>query len=162
MLLPGARKSDCYVQSTPRIGFRGPPCTRREIFGLPSRSIQHARIDSADLALGSPTRGGACRRGGRDPRSSNSTPRRVAAPARRPRLISASSHSLRTLGRWNGGAQLFRASVETLPPGTTDVAVLLQPVGLGPIISAATLPLPPGLITQHSRPSVTETRAAAN
>ncbi len=52
--------------------------------------------------------------------------------------------SLRTLGQWNGGARLFRASVETLPPGTTDVAVLLQPVGLGPIIGAAMLPLPRG------------------
>ncbi len=50
--------------------------------------------------------------------------------------------SLRTLGRWNGDARRFRAGIETLPPGATDVAVLVQPLGLGSILGAATLPLP--------------------
>jgi hypothetical protein len=50
--------------------------------------------------------------------------------------------SFRTLGRWNGDAQLFRAGIATLPPGATDVAVLVQPLGLAPIIGAATVALP--------------------
>jgi len=48
----------------------------------------------------------------------------------------------RTLGRWSGDPQLFRAGIDTLPPGATDVAVLVQPLGLAPIIGAATLALP--------------------
>ncbi len=49
--------------------------------------------------------------------------------------------SLRTLGRWNGDARLFRVSIDSLPQGSTDIAVLVQPVGLAPIIGAATLSL---------------------
>jgi hypothetical protein len=49
--------------------------------------------------------------------------------------------SLRTLGRWNGDARLFRVSIDSLPQGATDIAVLVQPLGLAPIIGAATLSL---------------------
>jgi len=49
--------------------------------------------------------------------------------------------SLRTLGRWNGDARLFRVSIDSLPQGSTDIAVLVQPVGLAPIIGAATMSL---------------------
>jgi hypothetical protein len=50
--------------------------------------------------------------------------------------------SFRTLGRWNGDARRFRVDIDTLPPGATDVAVLVQPLGLAPILGAATLPRP--------------------
>jgi hypothetical protein len=49
--------------------------------------------------------------------------------------------SLRTLGRWNGDARLFRVSIDSLPKGSTDIAVLVQPLGFAPIIGAATLGL---------------------
>jgi hypothetical protein len=50
--------------------------------------------------------------------------------------------SFRTLGRWDGNARLFRTRIDSLPQGATDIAVLVQPPGLAPIIGAATLPLP--------------------
>jgi hypothetical protein len=49
--------------------------------------------------------------------------------------------SLHTLGRWDGAARQFSTRIDALPPGATDVAVLVQPLGLAPIIGAATLPL---------------------
>jgi len=49
--------------------------------------------------------------------------------------------SFRTLGRWNGEARHFRARIDSLPQGATDVAVLVQPLGLAPIIGAASLPI---------------------
>ena len=45
--------------------------------------------------------------------------------------------ALHTLGRWEGGAQSFRAQVASLPADATDVAVLLQPLGQGAIVGAA-------------------------
>jgi hypothetical protein len=50
--------------------------------------------------------------------------------------------SFRTLGRWEGETRQFGARIDSLPAGTTDIAVLVQPIGLAPIIGAATLPLP--------------------
>jgi len=47
----------------------------------------------------------------------------------------------RTLGRWAGEARLFRARLDSFPQGATDIAVLVQPLGLAPIIGAATIPL---------------------
>lgn len=48
---------------------------------------------------------------------------------------------LRALGAWNGAAQSFTIPLSSLPPDSTDVAVLVQPKGQGPIIGAATQPL---------------------
>jgi hypothetical protein len=45
------------------------------------------------------------------------------------------------LGRWSGQKQQYRSRVDSLPPDTTDVAVLVQPVGQAPIIGAATIAL---------------------
>jgi hypothetical protein len=42
------------------------------------------------------------------------------------------------LGRWDGGAQEFRAKLASLPQDTTDVAVLVQSPGQGGIVAAAT------------------------
>ena len=42
------------------------------------------------------------------------------------------------LGRWDGGAQEFRAKLASLPHDTTDVAVLVQSPGQGGIVAAAT------------------------
>lgn len=44
---------------------------------------------------------------------------------------------VRTLGLWTGQAAMFRVLASTLPQDATDVAVLLQPRGQGPIIGAA-------------------------
>jgi hypothetical protein len=49
--------------------------------------------------------------------------------------------TIRTLGVWKGQAQIFRVPVSSLPPDATDVAVLVQPSGQGPIIGAAALAL---------------------
>jgi hypothetical protein len=49
--------------------------------------------------------------------------------------------SVRTLGRWNGEARAFRTRIDLLPQGATNIAVLVQPLGLAPIIGAATLPI---------------------
>lgn len=44
---------------------------------------------------------------------------------------------IRTLGVWKGPAATFHVPVSSLPPDTTDVAVLVQPSGQGPIVGAA-------------------------
>jgi hypothetical protein len=49
--------------------------------------------------------------------------------------------SFRALGRWSGEARAFRERIDSMPEGATDVAVLVQPLGLAPIVGAATLPL---------------------
>jgi hypothetical protein len=49
--------------------------------------------------------------------------------------------ALRPLGRWSGQAQTFRAPLASLPPDATDVAVLVQGVGQGPIVGAASAAL---------------------
>lgn len=49
--------------------------------------------------------------------------------------------ALRPLGRWEGRAQSFRTSRSSLPPDATDVAVLIQAPGQGPIVGAAATPL---------------------
>ena len=46
-----------------------------------------------------------------------------------------------SLGRWAGQKQQFYARVDSLPRDSTDLAVLVQPVGQAPIIGAATMPL---------------------
>ena len=51
--------------------------------------------------------------------------------------------SVRSLGRWNGQQQQFRARVQSLPHDATDVAVLVQPLGQGPVVGAAALALVP-------------------
>jgi hypothetical protein len=48
---------------------------------------------------------------------------------------------VRALGAWNGAAQAFTIPVASLPADSTDVAVLIQPKGQGPIIGAAAQPL---------------------
>jgi hypothetical protein len=45
--------------------------------------------------------------------------------------------AVRTLGRWEGRAGSFRAQLSSLPRDATDVAVLVQPLGQGPIIGVA-------------------------
>ncbi len=45
------------------------------------------------------------------------------------------------LGRWNGGAQEFRAKLASLPQDATDVAVLVQSPGLGAVVGVATQPV---------------------
>jgi len=40
---------------------------------------------------------------------------------------------LSPLGQWSGAPQHFEASVSTIPTEATDVAILVQPVGEGPI-----------------------------
>jgi len=47
--------------------------------------------------------------------------------------------SLRSLGRWDGSAHDFSASLTALPRDATDVAVLVQTTGQGAILGAATL-----------------------
>ena len=42
------------------------------------------------------------------------------------------------LGRWNGGAQEFHTKLASLPQDATDVAVLVQSPGQGPVVGAAT------------------------
>src|SRR5713226_8888783 len=44
-----------------------------------------------------------------------------------------------SLGRWAGQRQQYRVRVESLPRDSTDVAVLVQPLGQAPIIGAATI-----------------------
>jgi hypothetical protein len=45
--------------------------------------------------------------------------------------------SIRSLGEWKGSAENYKASVSSLPADATDVAVLLQSRGTGPIVGAA-------------------------
>lgn len=49
--------------------------------------------------------------------------------------------AIRTLGSWEGRSQQYRAPLESLPGDATDVAVLVQVSGQGPIIGAATCAL---------------------
>jgi hypothetical protein len=44
---------------------------------------------------------------------------------------------IRALGPWKGQGQSFHVPRSSLPPDATDVAVLVQPSGQGPIIGAA-------------------------
>jgi hypothetical protein len=44
---------------------------------------------------------------------------------------------IRTLGLWQGQLKTFHVPLASLPPDATDVAVLVQPSGQGPIIGAA-------------------------
>jgi hypothetical protein len=48
---------------------------------------------------------------------------------------------VRTLGSWKGEPKAFRLPVSSLPRDATDVAVLIQPGGQGPMIGAAVQPL---------------------
>jgi len=48
---------------------------------------------------------------------------------------------LRRLGRWEGQSQRFQARIDSFPPESTDVAILVQPIGQAPIIGAASAPL---------------------
>lgn len=45
--------------------------------------------------------------------------------------------SIRTLGEWKGAAENYQVSVSSLPSDATDVAVLVQSRGEGPIVGAA-------------------------
>jgi hypothetical protein len=49
--------------------------------------------------------------------------------------------ALRPLGQWSGASQHFVASVGTIPADATDVAILVQPIGAGPIIGAVSTSL---------------------
>lgn len=46
--------------------------------------------------------------------------------------------SIRTVGQWKGDAGNYKVSVSSLPSDATDVAVLVQSRGTGPIVGAAT------------------------
>lgn len=48
---------------------------------------------------------------------------------------------IRTLGEWKGTVGNYKVSVSSLPSDATDVAVLVQSRGAGPIIGAAAQPL---------------------
>ena len=48
---------------------------------------------------------------------------------------------IRTLGGWKGESKTFRVAVSSLPRDATDVAVLIQPAGQGPVVGAALQPL---------------------
>jgi hypothetical protein len=45
--------------------------------------------------------------------------------------------SIESLGSWDGGTRQYRVSVKGLPGESTDVAVLVQTAGQGPMIGAA-------------------------
>jgi hypothetical protein len=49
--------------------------------------------------------------------------------------------SIRTLGEWQGGSENYKVNVSSLPADATDVAVLVQSRGEGPIVGAAAQPL---------------------
>jgi hypothetical protein len=49
--------------------------------------------------------------------------------------------SIRTLGEWKGAAANYKVSASSLPSDATDVAVLVQTHGEGPIVGAAAKPL---------------------
>ena len=44
---------------------------------------------------------------------------------------------IRTLGGWQGEPKAFRVALSSLPRDATDVAVLIQPAGQGPMVGAA-------------------------
>ena len=46
--------------------------------------------------------------------------------------------AIQSLGRWDGKLQQYHAAVKSMPSGSTDVAVLVQPLDQGAIIGAAT------------------------
>ena len=48
---------------------------------------------------------------------------------------------VRILGGWKGEPKAFRVPVSSLPRDATDVAVLIQPAGQGPMVGAAIQPL---------------------
>jgi hypothetical protein len=48
---------------------------------------------------------------------------------------------VRTLGSWKGEAKTLRVPIPSLPRDATDVAVLIQPSGQGPMVGAAIQPL---------------------
>jgi hypothetical protein len=48
---------------------------------------------------------------------------------------------IRLLGRWDGRDLQYHSRVDSLPRGSTDVAVLVQPTGQAPIIGAAAIAL---------------------
>ena len=48
---------------------------------------------------------------------------------------------IHTLGEWKGATENYKVSVSSLPSDATDVAVLVQSRGLGPIVGAAAQPL---------------------
>ena len=50
--------------------------------------------------------------------------------------------SIKRLGSWNGSACSFRIPLGSLPPDATHAAVLLQAQAQGPILGAASAPLP--------------------
>ncbi len=58
--------------------------------------------------------------------------------------------AVRELGRWEGVAQEFRVKLSSLPQDATDVAVLVQAPGQGPISAAATLAIAPGSLASTS------------
>jgi hypothetical protein len=45
--------------------------------------------------------------------------------------------SIHTLGEWKGGAENYKVSASSLPSDATDVAVLVQTKGTGPVVGAA-------------------------
>jgi hypothetical protein len=49
--------------------------------------------------------------------------------------------AVHSLGSWDGAARQFRFDLSRLPPDCSDVAVLVQRGGNGPMVGAATLPL---------------------
>lgn len=49
---------------------------------------------------------------------------------------------IRHLGQYLGAAHQYRAAVSTLPGGATDIAVLVQSLGQGPIVGAVSQTLP--------------------
>jgi hypothetical protein len=49
--------------------------------------------------------------------------------------------SIRTLGEWKGATENYKVSVSSLPSDATDVALLVQSRGEGPIVGAAAQPL---------------------
>jgi hypothetical protein len=49
--------------------------------------------------------------------------------------------ALRPLGHWSGAPQQFEAPLGTIPADATDVAILVQPTGAGPIIGAVSASL---------------------
>jgi hypothetical protein len=48
---------------------------------------------------------------------------------------------IRPLGGWQGDRKDFRVPISSLPRDATDVAVLIQPAGQGPMLGAAIQPL---------------------
>jgi hypothetical protein len=62
----------------------------------------------------------------------------VSFRASRSRLVTNIVRSLKVLGTWSGQAKSFSVPLDSLPPDATQVAVLVQGHGEGPIVGAAT------------------------